>query len=394
MSITNGHGDDHTNGQDNSVSEEIFSIVNGNKITFSKIDIPGSYKVAGNVFPLGLSLTNSSGGAPTTEEAAAALADVSSRGIITELMNKHGALLIRGPGDSSARAFSQLVTAVEEKRGHHEYDQVGLAGSRTTLDKNVYSASEGPPSIRYHQHNEYSRYTKFPSNIHFFCQQAATKGGECPLAHSAEVFNRINAQMPDFVQTLSKKGLISPQKYRAKGKEGKNFQFSWEGPLAFGREIQPNDDMATKKAKAEKWIRVLTPHFWWLDDDELEVHQYVPGIWRHPATNNPVWFNSLNGMYATAKDHGATEPPHIGDDGLTYSIQTFADGSEIPKEWMENLYSITTELEVPLKPQPGDLILVDNYQVSHGRYPWTEGDRTVLVSMWDTANEKERIKPF
>jgi hypothetical protein len=35
--------------------------------------------------------------------------------------------------------------------------------------------------------------------------------------------------------------------------------------------------MATMKAKVEKQVARLTPHFWWKDDNSLEVHEHVPG---------------------------------------------------------------------------------------------------------------------
>jgi len=56
-----------------------------------------------------------------------------------------------------------------------------------------------------------------------------------------------------------------------------DFPFTWAGDSAFGREILPGDDMATMKAKVEKQVARLTPHFWWKDDDSLEVHEHVPG---------------------------------------------------------------------------------------------------------------------
>jgi hypothetical protein len=52
------------------------------------------------------------------------------------------------------------------------------------------------------------------------------------------------------------------------------------------------------------------------------------------------------------------------------------------------------EIKVSLTMEPGDLVLVDNYQVSHGRDPWFDGERVILVSMWDTDNPEERIRDY
>jgi hypothetical protein len=371
--------------------QDIISVVNDTEVLFRQFNIPNQRVVHGNIFPLALNISKVNGEKLTLDEGAAALRDLSQRGITTELMNKHGALVIRGVRDPSAHAFSTLVHAAEEGRGRKPYDQLGLAGSRVVHDKEVFSASEAPANLWIYQHNEYSRYTKFPSNIHFFCHVAAEEGGESPFAHSTELYDRIMEEMPDFVERVAKKGLNSPDIYRAPGKEGKNFAFTWAGPLAFGRDIQPGDDMAVKKAKAELQVRRLTPHFWWKDDDSLEVHQHVPALRRHPATGKPVWFNSLAGRYGTAKDRGATDPPYIGDDGMAFPPAMYEDGTPLEKKYLHRMWEISNEIQVLVKTEPGDLALVDNYQVSHGRAPWTKGDRKIMVSMWDTLDLKEKI---
>jgi hypothetical protein len=54
------------------------------------------------------------------------------------------------------------------------------------------------------------------------------------------------------------------------------------------------------------------------------------------------------------------------------------------------LIDVIDKEEIYLSLESGDLLLVDNFQVSHGREPW-EGERLVLVSMWEGANH---IKAF
>jgi hypothetical protein len=48
------------------------------------------------------------------------------------------------------------------------------------------------------------------------------------------------------------------------------------------------------------------------------------------------------------------------------------------------LIDVIDEEEIHVTLEEGDLLLVDNFQVSHGREPW-EGDRKILVSMWEGA---------
>jgi hypothetical protein len=46
-------------------------------------------------------------------------------------------------------------------------------------------------------------------------------GGASPLAHSGELFDRVNAEMPDFVKDLHTKGLLTVETYQASGNERK-----------------------------------------------------------------------------------------------------------------------------------------------------------------------------
>ena len=152
--------------------------------------------------------------------------------------------------------------------------------------------------------------------------------------------------------------------------------------------------MATKKAKAEIQAARLTPHFWWRENEQLEVHQHVPAVRRSPGTGRPVWFNSLAGRYGTAFDRGATDPPYKGDDGMVFLPATYTDGEAIPKKYLHRTWELSKEVQVVVKTQPGDLALVDNFQVSHGRAPWLKGERKILVSMWDTDKPEERVLDY
>jgi len=68
----------------------------------------------------------------------------------------------------------------------------------------------------------------------------------------------------------------------------------------------------------------------------------------------------------------------------------YGDGTPIPREYLEKLEEIVDQLEINLSLDEGDLLLADNFQVSHGRRPW-KGKRRILVSMWEGAPP---IQPF
>ncbi|KAH8172081.1 taurine catabolism dioxygenase tauD, tfdA family protein [Sarocladium implicatum] len=358
-------------------------------VQLDEFAVPGAREYYGNALPYGLQVTSANkadGEAPAVSDSAAALRSLAESGRITELLDRHGAALIRGAGHPSADTFAELINAIEEGRGSHPYEQIGLAGKRTVLAKNVWTANEGSPTTRFYQHNEYSRYTRFPANIHFYGVRQGDKGGSTPIANSAKVFERVQAEIPELVEGVRQRGLGMKMVFRAPGNEGQHNGFNWAGEYSFGQEFQPGDDNATQRTKAEKQIRRLTDDFEWQEDGSLELTQHIPGLRRHPVNGCPLWFNGLVGRHGITRDIGALDPPHIGRDGMTYLPCVYGDGTQIPREYLDKLIEVIDKEEIYLKLENGDLLLVDNFQVSHGRQPW-EGDRLVLVSMWDGAHK-------
>ncbi|KAG7049853.1 Clavaminate synthase-like protein [Colletotrichum scovillei] len=348
-------------------------------VQLEAFEVPGARTYFGHALPYGLQVKSSgpTGLAPPVADSAAALRALGNSGKLQDLLDKHGAVLIRGAGHASAETFSKLVGAAEKGRGSYPHVQIGLAGKRTPLADNVWTANEGSPSTRFYQHNEYSRYTRFPSNIHFYC-------GATPIASSANVFEKVQAEIPELVEEISKRGLGMKMVFRAPGNEAKVNQFNWAGEHSFGQELTPEDDEATTKQKVEKQVRKLTSDFKWNEDGSLELTQHIPGIRRLPASGRPVWFNGLVGRHGITRDIGALDPPHIGRDGMTYLPSVYGDDTEIPRRLLDKLIDVIDKEEISLILEEGDLLLVDNFQVSHGREPW-EGDRQILVSMWDTS---------
>ncbi|KAK1976477.1 hypothetical protein LZ30DRAFT_774061 [Colletotrichum cereale] len=339
-------------------------------VEFVSSEVPGARNYFGHALPYGL-------------QSVTALRALGESGKLQKLLEQHGAVLVRGVGHPSAETFSQLVGAAEQARGSRPHVQIGLAGKRTPLADNVWTANEGSPSTRFYQHNEYSRYTRFPSNIHFYCVKKAPKGGATPIANSANVFEKVQSEIPELVEEIHKRGLGMRMVFRAPGDEAKVNSFNWAGEHSFGQELLPGDDEATTRQKVEQQVRKLTPDFKWNDDGSLELTQHIPGLRRIPHNGRPVSFNGLVGQHGITRDIGALDPPHKGRDGMTYLPCAYGDETPIPRELLNKLVDVVDKEEISLVLEEGDLLLVDNFQVSHGRQPW-EGDRQILVSMWET----------
>jgi len=105
----------------------------------------------------------------------------------------------------------------------------------------------------------------------------AESGGATPIANSANVYEKVLAEIPELVEEVRKRGLGMKMLFRAPGNEGKGNEFNWAGEHSFGQEFLPGDDKATQRKKVEKQVLRLTSDFKWLEDGSLELTQHIPG---------------------------------------------------------------------------------------------------------------------
>ena len=59
---------------------------------------------------------------------------------------------------------------------------------------------------------------------------------------------------------------------------------------------------------------------------------------------------------------------------------TFGDGSAIPLQYLDVIRATTRKLQVTFDWRRGDLLMVDNMLLAHGRMPFS-GERKILVAM-------------
>ena len=99
-----------------------------------------------------------------------------------------------------------------------------------------------------------------------------------------------------------------------------------------------------------------------LDDDSVRYVFDVRVVDRTRWSATPAWASSLLGPSYNY------EPPTI----------TFADGAPIPQEYVAECERATAAVTEEIAWQNGDLVLIDNSRVMHGRRAITDPDRTIL----------------
>ncbi|WP_271220678.1 TauD/TfdA family dioxygenase [Streptosporangium carneum] len=235
---------------------------------------------------------------------------------------------------------------------------------RTKVGKNVYTSTEYPPEFTISMHNELSYARRWPARLLFFCAKAPATGGATPVVDGARWLEALDPEV--------RQAFAGGVRYLQNLHDGYGFGKSWQDTF----ETDAREEVEAFLAESEADWK-------WRPDGGLWVSQLRPATVRHPVTGAEVWFNQFDQWHpAGLGDETAAELSAIlPQDELPQSV-TFADGSPIPGEYAVQVRDRGLEAAVDVDWREGDLLLIDNVLVGHGRRPFT-GARRVLVAMSD-----------
>jgi len=280
-----------------------------------------------------------------------------NREFVDTLLEEHGAVLLRGFAIHSVSEFNRF--ALTYSPNLLEYNN--RSTPRTRLGGNIYTSTEYPSTMVIPQHNENAYTNSWPSKLLFYSAVAAESGGETPLADSRNILKRMDDKL---IQRLEDQGLMYVRNYRA------GLDLSWQ-------EVFQTDN----KEDVNKYCRDNTIAFEWLEGGEhLRTKQIVQATTVHPKTKAKVWFNQINLFHIAAT--GIVGEELIREYGLLNVPRNvyFGDGSTIDEAILKQINEAITAEKFCFTWVRGDILLVDNLLMSHGRNAYT-GSRKIAVAM-------------
>lgn len=313
--------------------------------------IPGQQQYAG---PFPLVYTKTEGGesmADTTRWIAA------HRDSLLNQLSQHGAILFRGFPVNDHNDFDAFIRAFG--LDSFTYEESLSNAVRISKTKLVFTANEAPPDVSIFLHHEMAQTPLFPSRLFFCCEHAPESDGETPLCRSDVLLERLAEKAPDFVEMCESLGVrysnVMPGSDDPESGQGR----SWRSTLG----------IETRK-QAETRLDKLGYSYEWMDDDTLRATTpRLPAI-RTLVDGRKVFFNQLIAAFLGWKD--ARNNPR--------KSVCFGDGTEMSEQGMRIAIELSDDLSYDLAWQTGDVALLDNYLVMHGRRPFT-GKRRVLASL-------------
>jgi alpha-ketoglutarate-dependent taurine dioxygenase len=269
-------------------------------------------------------------------------------------LNVHGATLLRGlPADIGL--FNDVVRTV----GGELLAYTERSTPRSAVSGNIYTSTEYPSDQTIPMHNENSYSDSWPTTLFFFCQIAAESGGATPVADSRAVFRLI----PQAVRDRFSAGVIYSRMFR----EG--LGLSWQ------ESFQTQD-----RAVVQEYCDRHHQEFEWIDSD-LRTRHHRPAWQREPHGGQDVWFNQAYLFHVSNLEEDVREALlSLYDEAELPRNAYLGDGSPISPDDLAAVAAAYDQAALAWPWVPGDILIVNNILMAHGRQPYT-GERRTLVAM-------------
>jgi alpha-ketoglutarate-dependent taurine dioxygenase len=270
---------------------------------------------------------------------------------------RHGGLLFRGFHLGTGDDFGRCVQAL----GFSPMRYAEGATPRTEVGDRLYTSTEYPADQTIALHNELTYVTTWPRRITFFCVTPAARRGQTPLANVRNVYERIP---PRVREPFERRGWMLVRNF------GTGLSLPWQ------QSFHTRDG-----AEVEAYFRRARIEWEWVGDDGLRTRQVRGAVVRHPETGDPLWFNHVAFWHISsleAKVRASLEAM-FREEELPYNT-FYGDGGRIADEDVAEIRAAYAAEQVEFDWRRGDLIVLDNMLVAHGRNPY-EGERRILVAM-------------
>lgn len=316
-------------------------------------DLPGQSRPFGesDAFPLVLNADSTSDLVETSHWVK------STANTLTENATRRGAILFRGFPLTTAEDFDGFVAAFGFR--NFPYEESLSNAVRINRTDRVFTANEAPPEVNILLHHEMAQTPIYPSRLFFFCEQPADTGGATPLCRSDVLLDRLQKERPDFVRDCEARGLLYSNVMPDENDPHSGMGRSWRSTFR-----------AESRDEAEARMASLGYSWEWQADGGLRTTTPVLPAVRELATGRRSFFNQLIAAFRGWKDDRNDPSRAI----------TFGDGTRLDVDAVLTASDIADEITFDVPWQRGDVALVDNFAVMHGRRTFS-GTRKVLASL-------------
>lgn len=280
--------------------------------------------------------------------------------LVQEKLDSGGAVLLRNlttPADCESQ-FKEVVKQLSGEALNYVYRST----PRTDLGGGVYTATEYPAGLSIPMHNENAYQRDWPLLILFLCVHPADGGGgQTPLANTINVTKRID---PLVRRKFMEKQVMYVRNYH------QDIDLPWQ--TVFQTE---------SRSAVEQYCRDHEIEFAWTASGTLRTWQVCQALAKHPRKDEWVWFNQAHLFHPSSQDARTRSllKETFKEEDLPRNA-FYGDGSRIEDAELEDIRNAFKAEMVSFDWCAGDVLILDNMMISHGRSPY-KGKRRVVAAM-------------
>jgi alpha-ketoglutarate-dependent taurine dioxygenase len=303
-----------------------------------------------------------------------------AREMQTELrdsLRSAGALLFRGFSVSGADQFAAVLEALGLTL-HASY--LGGTSPRRAIGKRAFSSTEAPPQLIIPAHNEMSYQSYRPRFVGFYCDLEPERYGETPLFDCRSALKRIPPELARALETEK----ISYD--RSLPSEESNL---FGGILRTWQSVFLTNDRAELEAKCD----ALGLTYWWRGTT-LHTNAVVHPTPTHPETGERCLNVQLFHLSAMLQDMRELRPRYGPIEYLVVLFKIcmafalrlipirvrWGSGRRLAAKEASALRHAVCHDSVAFRWRRGDVLVVDNFSVAHGRLN-VAGPRRIVAAL-------------
>jgi len=267
----------------------------------------------------------------------------------------YGGILFRGFRDVTLDTLRHLIEVLSGE----PLNYMERSSPRHEIKNNIYTSTDTQPKQSIFLHNEQSYNVTWPMRIFFHCLVPAQSGGATPLTDCRRVYQRIS----EGTRLKFENGYCYSRYF------GSGLGLTWEEAFQTAR-----------RDEVEEYCKLNDISFAWEAHGGLSTRQIRPAVELHPETAEATWFNHLTFFNVATLGQAVAEALlSFGKEQLPNNTY-YADGTDIESSVLAELRAAYEAETVKFEWRKGDILVLDNMLVGHGRDPFTP-PREVVVGM-------------
>lgn len=285
------------------------------------------------------------------------------RPVLDDLIVTHGGIVLRGFPIVDTADFADFIEGFPPFEGGY----AGGRAPRATVSGRVMEATRLSSVVRLALHSEMAYRRDYPGRVAFFSRKTAPVGGETLIGDIRNLVDEMDPVLVRKIETLGTRTAINfgPKATDQSASYGHMDQRGWN------HAFETDNPEKVEAICAERGLQPI-----WNDDGSLTVLNVLDPFVCHPRTGKKLYRSILH-MKPQAEQGLDME---ISKTKKTPTGATLGDGNRLTAEEMAHIDALCDKVTYAWPWRDGDLMMLDNLQVWHGRNPY-EGKRDVQVAL-------------